>query len=107
VLSPTGRKFEFVFDPLLREMRNVVCILAAVVLYGNTLWPLALDRQTEIAVWYILFWVFSRRLNIKSRRFGTLCRFNLHRWVGLNDNLAGKWPVFIRGRVWSESGLGQ
>jgi hypothetical protein len=35
-------------------------------------------------IWYIFFWVFPRRLNIKSRRFGTLCRFHLHRWVGVN-----------------------
>jgi hypothetical protein len=33
--------------------------------------------------WNIIFWVFPRRLNIKSRRFGTLCRFHLHRWLGV------------------------
>jgi hypothetical protein len=42
----------------------------------------------------------SQALNIKSQRFGTLCRFHLHRWVGVNNNLAGKWPVFIQGRGW-------
>jgi hypothetical protein len=29
-------------------------------------------------LWYIFFWAFPRRLNIKSQRFGTLCRFHLH-----------------------------
>jgi hypothetical protein len=38
-----------------------------------------------IILWYIFFWVFPRRLNIKSRRFGTHCRFHLHGWVGVND----------------------
>jgi hypothetical protein len=37
-----------------------------------------------IKIWCTFFWVFPRRLNIKSRRFGTLCRINLHRWVGVN-----------------------
>jgi hypothetical protein len=42
---------------------------------------------TPTHLWrYTFFWVFPRRLNIKSRRFGTHCRFHLHRWVGLNMN---------------------
>jgi len=28
------------------------------------------------------FWVIPRRLNFLCRRFGTLCLFHLHRWVG-------------------------
>jgi hypothetical protein len=38
--------------------------------------------HTTRNLWYIFSWVFPRRLNIKSRRFGTLCGFHLHRWVG-------------------------
>jgi hypothetical protein len=41
----------------------------------------------SISFWYIFFWVFSRRLNIKSRRFGTLSRFHPHRRVGVNVNM--------------------
>jgi hypothetical protein len=37
----------------------------------------------NIQSWYIFFWVFPQRLNIRSRRFGTLGRFHLHRWVGV------------------------
>jgi hypothetical protein len=44
--------------------------------------------------WYIIFWVFPRRLNIKSRRFGTLCRFHLHRWLGVNENYDTSYMVY-------------
>jgi hypothetical protein len=37
--------------------------------------------------WCIFFLVFPRRLNIKSRRFGTFCRFHFHRWVGVRSHL--------------------
>jgi hypothetical protein len=35
------------------------------------------SQQTKTEEWKIVFWVFPRRLNIKSRRFGTLCQFHL------------------------------
>ena len=40
--------------------------------------------QTSAVLWvlYFLFWVFFRRLNFISRRFGTLCQLHLHRWCG-------------------------
>jgi hypothetical protein len=35
--NSTGKKIKFIFDLLFREIRNMVCILEAVVLYENTL----------------------------------------------------------------------
>jgi len=29
---------------------------------------------------HAFFWVIRRRLDIMCRRFGTLCRFHLHKW---------------------------
>ena len=40
---------------------------------------LAYDRNKELVVRF--FCVFPRRLSAKSRRFGTLYRFHLHRQV--------------------------
>ena len=32
---------------------------------------------------YAFFWVIPQRLNFMCQRFGTLCLFHLHRWVGI------------------------
>ena len=32
---------------------------------------------------YVFFWVIPWRLNFICRRFGTICLFHLHRWVGM------------------------
>jgi hypothetical protein len=42
--------------------------------------------------WKIVFWVFPRRLSIKSRRFGTLCRFHLLQVVKCVWELVGLSP---------------
>jgi hypothetical protein len=40
--------------------------------------------QTFAVFWmYAFFWVIPRRLNFICRRFGTLCLFHLHRWIGI------------------------
>jgi len=33
---------------------------------------------------YAFFWVITRRLEFKCRRFGTLCLFHLHRQVNVS-----------------------
>jgi hypothetical protein len=63
-----------------------------------------LPRSLKVIIpWKIVFWVFPRRLSIKIRRFGTLCRFHLHQVVkmertqssetsGFNTQTPGKYP---------------
>ena len=34
---------------------------------------------------YAFFWIIHRRLNFIFRRFGTLCLFHLHRWIGMKN----------------------
>jgi hypothetical protein len=61
--------------------------------------------------WQDVFWVFPRRLSIKSRRFGTLCRFHLQQvmkcevlkmeptqcseTLAFNTQTSGKYPEDI------------
>jgi hypothetical protein len=44
--------------------------------------------------WKIVFWVFPRRLSIKSRRFGTLCRFHLQQMITSSPVEDGTDTVF-------------
>jgi hypothetical protein len=65
-------------------------------------------KKLLVKQWKIVFWVFPRRLSIKSRRFGTLCRFHLQQvmkfWsedkVFLNEFL---WffYLFIVSEIWN------
>jgi hypothetical protein len=48
------------------------------------------------------FWVFPRGLNIKSQRFGTLCRFHLHRWVWWNRQSVPKCRLLISRRKYTK-----
>jgi cellulose synthase/poly-beta-1,6-N-acetylglucosamine synthase-like glycosyltransferase len=51
-------------------------------------------RQLGLMTWYISFWLFPRRLNINSRRFGTLCRFHLHPPVRMEPTECSETSAF-------------
>jgi hypothetical protein len=47
--------------------------------YFPGVWILKADvsEHSVNSIWYVLFWVFPRRLYIRRRRFGSLCHFHL------------------------------
>jgi hypothetical protein len=47
-----------------------------------------------ILSWWIVFWVFPRRLSIKSWRFGTLCRFHLQQVVKMEPTQSSEMSAF-------------
>jgi hypothetical protein len=63
-------------------------------------WPIKFQHHSfqafaVLQIWYIIFWVFPRRLNIISLHFGTLCRFHLHRWWRWNRQRVPKRRLII------------
>jgi hypothetical protein len=42
------------------------------------------DKQSTLNMLHAFFWVIHRRLQSKCQRFGKVCLFHLHRWVGMN-----------------------
>jgi hypothetical protein len=59
-----------------------------------------------LSPWKIVFWVFPRRLSIKSRRFGTLCRFHLQQVVKCEWGQAGNCLYLYGKRVVGERWFG-
>jgi hypothetical protein len=54
-----------------------------------------------------VFWAFLRRLSIKSRRFGTLCRFHLQQVMKCEWGQAGNCLYLYGKRVVEKSSPGQ
>ena len=63
-------------------------------------WEYLLDHYTvsrpNILTYYVFFWVIPRRLNSKSRRFGTLYRFHLQGHVDEEWLEMGRAVCFIK-----------
>jgi hypothetical protein len=61
--------------------------------------PRKLPYDKDLQAWKIVFWVFPRRLSIKGRRFGTLCRIppstgDLHHLLKLEPTQCSETSAF-------------
>ena len=52
---------------------------------------------------YTFFWVIHRRLNLISRRFGTLCLFHLHRRIGMKNDWGWEMLGYLYGERFGSS----
>jgi len=60
-------------------------------------------QRRETSLSYAFFWVIPSRLNFKRRRFGTLCLFHLHRWIGIEWHSHSNLSAYKDGTECSET----